>query len=130
MLNKLNQFPESFKGLIGLTTLTIIIFFTFLILNIFFGPDKEAELKIVEQKKVQEKANELIATLPRGVLTFYETDKGQQLSADEYKMICINTKIITQRAIMGANIIDKEAFDLYTANGGTTGKYSVKWDKN
>ena len=108
MLNKLNQFPESFKGLIGLTSLTIIIFFTFLILNIFFGPDKDAELKIAEQKKVQEKANELIATLPRGVLTFYKSDKGQQLSADEYKMICVNTKIITQRAIMGANITDKD----------------------
>ena len=130
MLSKFNQFSESFKGLIGLTTLTIIIFFTFLILNIFFGPDKDAELQIAVQKKVQEKANELISTLPRGVLTFYETDKGQQLSADEYKMICVNTKIITQRAIMGANITDNDAFDLYTANGGTTGKYSVNWDEN
>ena len=129
MLSKFNQFPESFKGLIGLTCLTIIIFFTFLILNIFFGPDKDAELKIAEQKKVQEKANEMIATLPRGVLTFYKSDKGQQLSADEYKMICVNTKIITQRAIMGANITDNDAFDLYTANGGTTGKYSVNWDE-
>ena len=53
MLSKFNQFPESLKGLIGLTFLTIIIFFTFLILNIFFGPDKDAELKIAEQKKVQ-----------------------------------------------------------------------------
>ena len=71
----------------------------------------------------------MIAALPRGVLTFYKSDKGQQLSADEYKMICVNTKIITQRAIMGANIIDNDAFDLYTANGGTTGKYSVNWDE-
>jgi len=129
MLNRLNQFPESLRGLIGLTSLTIIIFFIFLILNIFYGPDKDAELKIAEQKKVQEKANEMIATLPRGVLTFYKSDKGQQLSADEYKMICVNTKIITQRAIMGANITDNDAFDLYTANGGTTGKYSVNWDE-
>ena len=106
MLSKFNEFPESLKSLIGLTSLTIIIFFTFLILNIFFGPDKDAELKIAEQKKVEEKANELIATLPRGVLTYYKSDKGQQLSSDEYKMICVNTKIITQRAIMGANIID------------------------
>ena len=130
MLNKFNQFPESLRSLIGLTSLTIIIFFTFLILNIFFGPDKNAEFKIAEQKKVQEEANELIATLPRGVLTFYKSDKGQQLSSDEYKMICINTKIITQRAIMGANITDNDAFDLYTANGGTTGKYSVNWDES
>ena len=55
MLNKFNQFSESFKGLIGLTGLTIIIFFTFLILNIFFGPDKDAELKIAEQKKFKRK---------------------------------------------------------------------------
>ena len=130
MLNNLNQFPESFKSLIGLTCLTIIIFFIFFVLNIFFGPDKKAELKIVEQKKVQEKANELIETLPRGVLTFYKSVNGKQLSPDEYKMICINTKIITQRAIMGANIIDNDAFDLYTANGGTTGKYSVNWDES
>ena len=128
MLSKFNQFPESFKGLIGLTGLTIIIFFTFLILNIFFGPDQDAELKIAEQKKVQEKANEFIATLPRGVLTFYESAKGQRLSPDEYKIVCNNTKIITQRAIMGANITDSKAFNLYTANGGTTGKYSVTWD--
>ena len=54
MLNRLSQFPESFRGLIGLTSLTIIIFFIFLILNIFFGPDKDAELKIAEQKKVEQ----------------------------------------------------------------------------
>ena len=130
MLSKFNQFPESLKSLIGLTSLTIIIFFIFLMLNFFFGPDKNVELKIAEQKKVQAKANELIATLPRGVLTFYKSDKGKQLSSEEYKMICINTKIITQRAIMGANIVDNDAFDLYTANGGTTGKYSVNWDES
>ena len=53
MLNKLNQFPDSIRSLIGLASLTIIIFFSFIILNIFFGPDKDAELKIAEQKKVQ-----------------------------------------------------------------------------
>ena len=130
MLNKLNQLPESFKSSIGLVSLTIIIFFIFFLLNIFYGPDKNAELKSAEQKKVQEQANELILTLPRGVLTFYESVKGQRLSPDEYKIVCNNTKIITQRAIMGANITDSKAFNLYTANGGTTGKYSVIWDES
>tara|TARA_B100000131_G_C17707014_1_gene447165 strand:- start:42 stop:203 length:162 start_codon:yes stop_codon:yes gene_type:complete len=51
MLNKLNQFPESFRNSIGLVSLIIIIFFTFFVLNIFYGPDKNAELKISEQKK-------------------------------------------------------------------------------
>ena len=130
MLNKIKLFPESIKNLIGLISLTIIIFVTFFLLNIFYGPDKDAELRIAEQKKVQEKANELIATLPRGVLTFYDSNKGRKLSFEEYKIVCNNTKIITQRAIMGANITDSKAFNLYTANGGTTGKYSVDWDEN
>ena len=130
MLNKVKQLPESFKSSIGLVSLTIIIFFTFFILNIVFGPDKNAELKNIANKKVQEKANELIETLPRGVLTFYDSEIGRKLSAKEYKVVCNNTKIITQRAIMGANITDSKAFNLYTANGGTTGKYSVKWDEN
>ena len=130
MLSKSNQLSESFRNLIGLVSLIIIILFTFSILNIFYGPDKNVELKIVEQKKVQEKANELIEILPRGVLTFYDSVIGRKLSAKEYKVVCNNTKIITQRAIMGANITDSKAFNLYTANGGTTGKYSVKWDEN
>ncbi|MAJ66319.1 MAG: hypothetical protein CMI76_03425 [Candidatus Pelagibacter sp.] len=130
MLNKIKQFPESLRNSFGLISLTFIIFFIFFVLNIFYGPDKNSELKIAEQKKVQEKANELIATLPRGVLTFYDSDKGQKLSFEDYKIVCNNTKIITQRAIMGANITDSKAFKLYTANGGTTGKYSVIWDEN
>ena len=77
MLNKLNQLPESYRNLGGLFSLIIVIFFTFFVLNIFYGPDKNTELKITEQKKVQEKANELIETLPRGVLTFYKSEKGQ-----------------------------------------------------
>ena len=126
----LNKFPENFKSSIGLVSLTSIIFLTFFVLNIFYGPDKNAELKISEQKKVQEKENELIETLHRGVLTLYNTNNGHMLSLEEYKIVCNNTKIITQRAIMGANITDSNAFNLYTANGGTTGKYSVKWDEN
>ena len=130
MLNKLNLFSESFRSSVGLVSLIIIIFLTFFVLNIFYGPDKNVELRTADQKKVQKKANELIETLPRGVLTVYNSDKDRMLSSDEYKIVCDNTKIITQRAIMGANIIDNKAFNLYTANGGTTGKYSVKWDEN
>ena len=128
MLNKFNHYSESFKSSIGLVGLTIIIFITFFILNIFYGPDKNAEKKIAEKKIILEKANELIETLPRGVLTVYKSNKGKKLSADEYKIVCNNTKIITQRAIMGANITNSKAFNLYTANGGTTGKYSVNWN--
>jgi len=128
MLNKINHLSESSKNVIGLVSLTFVIFITFSILNIFFGPDKNAAKQVEEQKKIQEKANEFIETLPRGVLTFYESDKGKRLSSEEYKIVCNNTKIITQRAIMGANITDSKAFNLYTANGGSTGKYIVNWD--
>ena len=100
MLNKINHLSESSKNVIGLVSLTFVIFITFSILNIFFGPDKNAAKQLEEQKKIQEKANEFIETLPRGVLTFYESDKGKRLSSEEYKIVCNNTKIITQRAIM------------------------------
>ena len=130
MQNKNKQFQENFKHSIGLVSLTVIIFFTFFVLNIFYGPDKNSESKLIEQKKIITKENEFIETLPRGVLTFYESKKGFKLSSKEYEIVCNNTKIITQRAIMGANIIDSKAFNLYTANGGTTGKYSVKWNKD
>ena len=130
MLNKIKYLPENSKSLIGLLSLSIIIFFTFFILNIFYGPDPKAQKKVAEQKKIEAETNDLIETLPRGVLTVYKSEKGQMLSSDEYKTVCNNTKIITQRAIMGANITDSKAFNLYTANGGTTGKYSVSWNED
>ena len=69
MLNKINHLSESSKNVIGLVSLTFVIFITFSILNIFFGPDKNAAKQVEEQKKIQEKAYEFIETLPRGVLT-------------------------------------------------------------
>ena len=128
MLSKIQSLSDNVKNYGGLISLTIIIFSTFFVLNIFYGPNPNAVKEVEEQKKIQKKANELIETLPRGVLTLYETEKGRKLSAEEYKIVCNNTKIITQRAIMGANITDSKAFNLYTANGGTTGKYAVNWD--
>ena len=130
MLNKIKYLPENLKDLMGLLGLSIVIFFTFFILNIFYGPDPDAQKKAADQKKIEAKANEFIETLPRGVLTVYKSEKGRMLSSDEYKIVCNNTKIITQRAIMGANITDSKAFNLYTANGGTTGKYSVSWNED
>ena len=130
MLNKIKYLPENLRSLIGLLSLSIIIFFIFFILNIFYGPDPKAQKKVAEQKKIEAETNDLIETLPRGVLTVYKSEKGQMLSSDEYEIVCNNTKIITQRAIMGANITDSKAFNLYTANGGTTGKYSVSWNED
>ena len=45
-------------------------------------------------------------------------------------MVCKNTKIVTQRAVMGANITDSKANKLYIDNGNKIDKYSVKWDSS
>ena len=42
--------------------------------------------------------------------------------------MCKNTKIVTQRAVMGALIINYKAHKLYTDNGNLIEKYFVKWD--
>ena len=55
MFNKLNQLPESLKNSLGLVTLTIIIFFTFFILNIFYGPSQNVEFKKTQKKKTTRK---------------------------------------------------------------------------
>ena len=50
------------------------------------------------------------------------------LNADEYKILCNNTKIVTQRAVMGANIINFKAQVIYNANGNLIEETFVKWD--
>ena len=90
-LNKIKQYPESLRNSAGLVSLTIIIFFTFFFLNIIFGPGKNEELKISENNVLKEKEDQLIETLPRGVLTFYKASIGQKLSAEDYKIVCNKT---------------------------------------
>ena len=51
---------ENYKNSIGLVSLTIVIFFTFFVLNIFFGPDPNAEKKIAEEKKFKNKQMNLL----------------------------------------------------------------------
>ena len=64
MLNRIKQFPEDLKNSLGLVTLTVIIFFIFFVLNVFFGPDKNLKNKVTDLKKMEEKENELIVPLP------------------------------------------------------------------
>ena len=61
---------------------------------------------------------------------FFESSEGHKLSASEYEAVCKNTKIVTQRAIMGANITNYKAQQLYTDNGNLIDKYSVKWNSS
>jgi len=125
-LKKYKEAPEAIKQMVGLVGLTTLIIFTFIILNIFFLEIKESD-KTTESVKTEE-INEIITLLPRGRLNFYESSEGHQLSPSEYEVVCKNTKIVTQRAMMGANIINFSATKLYFDNGNKIDERSVKWD--
>ena len=123
-LKKYKESPEEVKQIIGLVGLTIIIIVTFMILNIFFGvSDKSAK-----DDKTGENNETVIASLPKGRLNFFEGNEGHKLSPSEYEAVCKNTKIVTQRAMIGANLTDYEAKKLYSDNGNKIDKFSVKWD--
>ena len=131
-LKKYKETPEGFKKIVGLVGLTAAIIITFIILNIFFGEsDKSAESdKIVESDKTGESDKIVVSSLPKGKLNFYESSDGYQLSLSEYEAVCKNTKIVTQRSIMGANITNYKAQQLYFDNGNKIDKYSVKWESS
>ena len=123
-LKKYKETPEGFRKLVGLAVLLAIIIFTFIILNnIIVG-----ESKIAETDKTEENADTIISSLPSGRLNFYESSDGYQLSASEYEAVCKNTKIVAQRAMMGALITNIKAQKLYTDNGNKIDKFSVNWD--
>ena len=128
-LKKYKEAPEGIKQIVGLVGLTAIIIFTFIILNIFFGEIKKESDKTAESVKTEE-INKVITSLPRGRLNFYESTEGHQLSLSEYEAVCKNTKIVTQRSVMGANIVNISATQLYFDNGNKIDKYSVKWDSS
>ena len=128
-LKKFKETPEGFKKIVGLVGLTAIIIFTFIILNIFFGEIKEND-KTAETNKTVEVDQTVITSLPRGRLNFYENSEGHQLSPSEYEAVCKNTKIVTQRAMMGANILNFSATKLYFDNGNKIDERSVKWDSS
>ena len=123
-LKKYKESPEEFKQMVGLVGLTIIIILTFMILNIFFGvSDKSAK-----DSKAGEKNETVVASLPQGRLNFFEGNEGHKLSQSEYEAVCKNTKIVTQRSMIGANLTNYEAKKLYSDNGNKIDKFSVKWD--
>ena len=125
-LKKYKETPEEFRKLVGLAGLLAIITFTFFILNNIIGESKIAETEEID--KTEESADTIISSLPSGRLNFYESSDGYQLSASEYEAVCKNTKIVAQRAMMGALITDIKAQKLYTDNGNKIDKFSVSWD--
>jgi len=124
-LKKYKELPEAIKQIVGLVGLTATIIFTFMIMNSFIDESEK-----VEENVKTEEINEVITSLPRGRLNFYESTEGHKLSLTEYEAVCKNTKIVTQRSIMGANIVNISATQLYFDNGNKIDKYSVKWDSS
>ncbi len=127
-LKKYKEAPEAIKQMAGLVGLTTLIIFTFIILNIFFLEIKESD-KTAESVNTAE-IDKVITLLPRGRLNFYESSEGHQLSPSEYEAVCKNTKIVTQRAMMGANILNFSATKLYFDNGNKIDERSVRWDSS
>ena len=128
-LKKYKEAPEAIKQMVGLVGLTTLIIFTFIILNIFFLEIKESD-KTAEKSINTTEIDKVITLLPRGILNFYESSEGHQLSPSEYEAVCKNTKIVTQRAMMGANILNFSAKKLYFDNGNKIDERSVKWDSS
>ena len=122
------ELPEGSKHFFGLVTLTITIFLLFFLLNTFFYDEIISETLIVEEKEQINPYDELLNSIFKKKLNVYESADGYLLNADEYKILCTNTKIVTQRAVMGANIVNFKAQVIYNANGNLIEKTFVKWD--
>jgi len=106
-LNKLRELPEPVRQFGGLVTITVIVILSFAILNIFWGQGEELVSKMKkEEARIAEaqKLNELISTLPSGVLVYYEGTDDHRLSEEQYEVVCKATKIVSQRSVMGVNL--------------------------
>ena len=131
--NKLTELlPEPVRKFGGLVSLTFVVIFSFAILNVFFGQGEELVEKMKKEEARILEANKLsaiISTLPSGILTFYEGSDHYKLTEKQYETVCKITKIIPQRAVMGANLINFKAHKLYTINRNKINETFVKWDK-
>ena len=131
-LDKIKELPATVKQFAGLVTLMIFIFLSFFILNNIFGEGDElvAKMKIEEDRIAQErKLNKLISSLPSGILVSFDGTDHFKLTDELYEAVCNATKLIPQRAIMGANFLNYRAHEIYTMNGNKINETFVKWDK-
>ena len=131
-LDKIKELPETVKQFGGLVTLMTVIFLSFFILNNIFGEGDElvAKMKIEEERIAQErKLNKLISSLPSGILVSFDGTDHFKLTDKLYEAVCNATKLIPQRAIMGANFLNYRAHEIYTMNGNKINETFVKWDK-
>ncbi len=94
------------------------------------GDELVAKMKIEEERIAQErKLNKLISSLPSGILVSFDGTDHFKLSDELYEAVCKATKLIPQRAIMGANFLNFRAHEIYTINGNKIDETFVKWDK-
>ncbi len=131
-LNKLKELPEPVRQFAGLVTITVIVILSFAILNNIFGEGEELIEKMKkEEERIAEakKLNELVSSLPSGILVFYEGTDDHRLSEEQYEVVCNATKIVSQRSVMGANLTNFKAKRIYTINGNQIDETFVKWDK-
>ena len=131
-LNKLKELPEPVRQFGGLVTITVIVILSFAILNNIFGQGEELIEKMKkEEERIAEarKLNELISSIPSGILVFYEGTDNHRLSEEQYQAVCNATKIVSQRSVMGANLTNFKAKHIYTINGNQIKETFVKWNK-
>ena len=128
----LNKLPESIKNFVGLIVVMIIIILSFTIINIYFGQGDELvkKMKMEEERIAKEKElSKLISSLPSGILVTFDGTEHYKLTDKMYEAVCNATKLIPQRAIMGANFLNFRAHEIYTINGNKIDETFVKWDK-
>ena len=131
-LNKIKDLPEFTKQFGGLLILILTVIFSFFLLNIIFGEGDELvkKMKLEEERIAKEKKlSELISKLPSGILVTFEGTDHYKLTDEIYEQVCKATKLIPQRAIMGANFLNFRAHEIYTINGNKIDETFVKWDE-
>tara|TARA_B100000073_G_scaffold342432_1_gene345533 strand:- start:117 stop:668 length:552 start_codon:yes stop_codon:yes gene_type:complete len=131
-LNKIKDLPEFTKQFGGLLILILTVIFSFFLLNIIFGEGDELvkKMKLEEERIAKEKKlSELISKLPSGILVTFEGTDHYKLTDEIYEQVCKATKLIPQRAIMGANFLNFRAHEIYTINGNKIDNTFVEWDE-
>ena len=129
--HKIKELPETTKQFGGLVIMILIVISSFAILNNIFGEGDElvAKMKIEEERIAQaRKLDKLISSLPSGILVSFDGTDHFRLTDEVYEKVCNATKLIPQRAIMGANFLNFRAHELYTMNGNKISETFVKWD--
>ena len=130
--NRIKELPEHIKQLSGLAILVVVVMLSFFVLNNMFGEGDELvkKMKLEEERIAQEKKlSELISKLPSGILVTFDGSDHYKLTNEVYEQVCKATKLIPQRAIMGANFLNFRAHEIYTINGNKIDETFVEWDK-